>query len=320
METSVTANDTLETLPSDSLKHAWASYFIFIMLSSLIGDSIILIASVRYRAFKLHRLIVGVIQHLAACDIMVSICLIPQVVALIADSLVLSEWVCDLSAYSLYYLVTSSFFLITMMTASKLYIVKFPMRAKVLRSRRAHVGCAIIWAFAMVVPVTMIITDGFVISTFDSETYSCTIDLTNRKKGTWIWLEPLSSAVFVLFPNGAVLVCTALLLREAITMTRRSSLRTSLKWQGIITTIVVAIVYCISTFPYCIYRLLAARVPESPGSIFHHEFMRFAKSIIFLNTTSNFYIYCLTVSSFREFLLVKLNLSRQPSTITPRKG
>ena len=313
-------NHSFETLSNDSLKHTWTSYFIFIILSSLIGDSTILIASIRYRAFKLHGLIVGIIQHIAVCDIMVSVCLIPRIVALIADGWVLDEWVCDLSAYTLYYLMTTSSFLITMMTASKLFIVKFPIRASALRRIHAHAGCAIIWAFVMVLPVTFYITDGFVISTFDLKTYSCGFDLKKGTESTWKWLGPLFTAIFALFPNVTVLVCTALLLKQVIIMTRRSSVRTSLKWQGITTTILVAFVYCISVLPYSLYRLLAARVPESPGSFFHHEFMRFAKSIIFLNTISNFYIYSLTVSSFKEFLLRKLNLSHQHSTITSRKG
>ena len=55
-------NDTEEIILNDGLRHAWASYLIFIVVSSFIGDSTILIASIRYKAFKLHKLIVVVIQ------------------------------------------------------------------------------------------------------------------------------------------------------------------------------------------------------------------------------------------------------------------
>ena len=191
-------NDTEEIILNDGLRHARASYLIFIVVSSFIGDSTILIASIRYKAFKLHKLIVVVIQHIAACDIMVSVCLIPQIVGIIAHDWELGELMCY-----------------------------------------------------------------FLLCTF----------------------------------------------------------RTTLTWQGITTTILIAIVYCISLLPFCIYRIFAAHVPDTPGNIFHLEFRRFATSIIiYLNTTCNFYIYCLTVCSFREFFLKKLNLYHQKSNIVLKFG
>ena len=312
-------NNTMEKISNDGLRHTWASYFLFIVMSSVIGDSTILIATIRYRAFKLHKLSVGVIQHIAACDIMVSVCLIPRIVALVADGWVVDEWMCYLSAYSLYYFMTSSSFLISMMTASKLFIVKFPMRAMTFRNIRVHVWCAIIWAFVMVLPVTFLIVGGVDVL-FSFKLYNCDFNVTKDGWSAWGWLEPLLTVVFVLFPNVLVLVCTALLIKEATNITRRSAVRTTLKWQGLTTTILIATAYCISLLPYCIYRLLAPHVPDSLGSVFHHQFMRFAKSILYLNTISNFYIYCLTVTSFREFLLKKINVSCQNLTITPRKG
>ena len=46
-------------------------FHLFVIASSLIGDSIILLASVKYRVFKLHKVITVIIEHIAICDLMV---------------------------------------------------------------------------------------------------------------------------------------------------------------------------------------------------------------------------------------------------------
>ena len=46
----------------DAARYTWAGYFLFVIISSLIGDTTILIASIRYKAFKLHKVTVTIIQ------------------------------------------------------------------------------------------------------------------------------------------------------------------------------------------------------------------------------------------------------------------
>ena len=158
----------------------------------------------------------------------------------------------------------------------------------------------------------------FDVSTLSFVVYSCDFDIT---KSTLKWIRPLLWAVFALAPNVIVIACTALILKEVVNITRRSHVRTTLKWQGITTTVLVAIVYCTSILPNGIYQLLESSISNHQESAFHQEFRRFTKSMLCLNTISNFYIYCLTVSSFREFLFRKQNVPQQNSTIsTSRTG
>ena len=315
-------NNTLDKISNDGLRYTWASYLIFIILSSFIGDSIILIASIKYKAFQLHKIMVVIIQHIAACDIMVSIFIIPRLSSIIANDWILGKFVCDLSAYALYYFLVVSSFLVTTMTASKLLILKYPWRANKMTCKQAHIGCVIVWIFVMAVPVTTFLAGyfgNFQISTLSLVVYTCDFDI---MKSTWVLIKPLTvlfSAVFTFVPNAVVIVSTALLIKEAISISRRSHVRTSLKWQGISTTVLVVLVYCISVFPNALYRALESSVPFHQESVFHHGFRRFTKSALCLNTISNFYIYSLTVSSFREFLLRKLKISQQNGTIRTSK-
>ena len=43
---------------------------ISVILVSAIGDSIILEATIKYKAIKLHKVMVAVIQHMAVCDLL----------------------------------------------------------------------------------------------------------------------------------------------------------------------------------------------------------------------------------------------------------
>ena len=44
-------------------------WLMLVVICSLLGDSIILIASIKYKAFNLHRIVVAFIQHIAVCDL-----------------------------------------------------------------------------------------------------------------------------------------------------------------------------------------------------------------------------------------------------------
>ena len=66
------------------------------MILSLTGDTIILISTIKYSAIKQHRLIVAVIQHMAACDLLLTVFRVsPSLLSLIADKWVLGEVLCQ---------------------------------------------------------------------------------------------------------------------------------------------------------------------------------------------------------------------------------
>jgi hypothetical protein len=67
-------------------------YLVTVLLSSLIGDSIILIASLRCNAINLNKIIVAVMQHIAVCDLLLSIVFVlPTISSLIEDGWVLGD-------------------------------------------------------------------------------------------------------------------------------------------------------------------------------------------------------------------------------------
>ena len=83
------SNRTEFGIQNDALRYTWAAYNIFILLSSFIGDTTILVASIKYRALKVHKLIVVIVQQIAVCDLLMSaVFVFPRVV-----SLIVNKWV-----------------------------------------------------------------------------------------------------------------------------------------------------------------------------------------------------------------------------------
>ena len=82
--------------------------------------------------------------------------------------------------------------------------------------------------------------------------------------------------------------------------------------QGIITVVLTAALFCVSWLPVLALTApilwieseeYAETVSDTHLTAF---FTRAAQSFTYLNITSNFYIYCLTLTSFRNFIRSKL--------------
>ena len=294
------SNKTEFAIKDDYLRYSWAAYNIFILLSALVGDSTILIASIKYRALKLHRFIVATIQHIAVCDLLVAtISVFPRVVSLIADGWIFSEDLIYVAAYGIYYFNAVGLLLISVMTCGKLFLLKFPFRARLLTSLAGQLVCLAMWILAstMIIAVYVVEKDDVL---FDYRTYDCRIGFS---AAIWKWLKPALVGLVALIPNILVIVTTLYLLLIAKNIAQRGG--DNLRWQGIVSTILVAVVYCISILPYIIYTFVGysgAGFANNPHSFFRTHYNRMVKSFIFINTISNFYIYTMTVTSFRQFL------------------
>ena len=64
-------NYTAFGMHSDAERYFWASYHIFVLLSSLIGDSLILVASLQKDTIKVNKFIV---TEACSCHWLVSVC------------------------------------------------------------------------------------------------------------------------------------------------------------------------------------------------------------------------------------------------------
>ena len=124
-------------------------YLVVVFLSALIGDFIILYSSIKEDAIKLNKFIVTVMQHVAVCDLVLAVFFIlPTIVSLIADSWVFGSVLGYISKFITEIFDDLERILITMLAASKLFRMKFPLRAPILTVNIAHITSFIIWLFA----------------------------------------------------------------------------------------------------------------------------------------------------------------------------
>ena len=301
------------------MRYTWAGFLLFVILSSLIGDTTILVATNKYKAIKLHRVIVTIIQHIAVCDLLVvTLDVLPKFASIIANQWAFGHVVCYVVPYASYYVNVASTILICIMTTFKLLLIKHPLRFRTTSSKTAHMFCAVGWGLAMMLPVTELVDWRDIY--FSYVFYTCRYGFSSN---IWKYLLPLLALIGFL-PICLVVATSVNLLLVASQVARRE--RKSLKWQGITTTVLTASVFCASWLPWLVALALneGIRVKEY-GTVrdVNLVFPKIARSFVYLNTMSNFYIYCLTLTSFRNFVRFRFQVfyrSRTLSTLSTYQG
>ena len=198
-----------------------------------------------------------------------------------------------------YYTAAVSSVLVSVLTLGKVLLLKYPFRVGFMSARQAHRICVAIWVFCIYVPGLNLLIDREDVS-FDFRTYYCTYNYTSK---IWKILLPFQAFIVLFLPNTIVITSTVILLRTAKRAAKDH--RKSLRWQGIITVCLTAITFTVSFLPYNIYFMVQPFVhmdPQNPGP-FYLEYFRIANGFIILHVLSNFFVYSLTVESFRSFLL-----------------
>ena len=234
------------------------------------------------------------IQHIAVSDLTLTfVTLIVTLVSILAEKWVFGLSLCLLIPYVGYYCSFVNVLLIAAMTTNKMLLLKYPLRFGNTFSKKAHIICGSCWAVALFVPVIFLLVDWDDVY-FSYRSYQCALGFT---ADIWRYLGPTLSVVCMLAPTCLVVATSVQLMIIACKVARNA--RQSMRWQGIITTILIAAVFCLSLLPYLLLEILGISSGDS---------LRIAMSFLSLNVVSNFYIYSLTVTSFRNFVLSKLQM------------
>ena len=292
-------------IKSNSERYFWVAYFLFVFMSSIIGDTLILVGSIRTGAFKVNKSLVTVIKHIAACDLTSAVTtVLPGGISLIANGWVLGDLACHVRLYvgNLAYLAGMS--LIAVLTTSKFLILRYPLRAASwMKNRTVHKVCCFIWGFVFVNSIMKLGIDKDDVY-FDYRIYMCWYGFSHK---TWTALKVVPAFLYGVIPN-MVIVATTIPTLKYLAAARMSARRVhvSVPWQGALTVALTSIVYCISTLPSTIYILTKHFVREKdPSGWFHVTFYRISTFLLLINVMSNFFIYTLTIRSFRLFLFSK---------------
>ena len=294
-------------------RYLLTSYLLIVLLSSLIGDTIILIASVRYNAVKLNKFLVIVMQHIAVCDLLLAISFIfPTIVSLIWD-----RWIFATVGGSIRYLVYSACarsnnILVCVLTTSKLLILKFPLRTRNWDENKGHCVCFLAWFVTIAVAGIFHFSSGYRYE-FDYIYYAVSGYVTSKTA------DKFNSAVNVIsyiVPMFTIIFSTALILHHLL-RARKISQRVggTLRWQGMVTVAATATVFSVSIIPGTVlYFLFMIKGGEILSFSMFVRVSRVSYFMSALNIMSNFYIYSLTVLSFRKFIKLKVSLFMEKLT------
>ena len=165
-------NQTQFGMKNDVERYFWIGWLMFVIISSLIGDSLILIGSFKYRAFRLHNIVVAFIQHMAVCDLVKTLSdVMPNMISSIYRSGGQNKIIIYLRFFLTYYTSTASSLLICGFTATKLLLLNYPFRVGYASKRQAHKVCVGIWIASLYMPsIHLIINKDDVI--FDYRNYN----------------------------------------------------------------------------------------------------------------------------------------------------
>jgi hypothetical protein len=237
-------------IKNEAIRYVWATWYFFVVIMSLIGDTIILYSTIKYKAIELHVMIVTFIQHIAVSNILISVTyLLPTAVSLIAGEWIFGPALCQIRPYLSYPVYEAGRFLICGMTVCKLLILKYPLQSFNWSAGHAHLACTFIWFLSLVWPLSFLLVKKDD-EAFEYILYSCSYQFTSS---VWKVLLPVVTVILELIPNLIIVVAAGMILCVARKVAKES--RRGLKWQGVLTVVFTAGVYSIAFLPKTVYHI-----------------------------------------------------------------
>ena len=295
-----TTNFTKFGMDNDAERYLWAVYNLLIFLTSLIGDTLILVASFQKGAIKVNKSILTIMQHIAVSDLAISMSRVfPTTISLFSNSWSLGDTLCYANVYLKYNTYTTGIILIAFLTTTKLLLIKYPRQSMNWTTKRVNQACIFFWILPVTIPVPLSIVDKDDIF-FDYRTYNCAHGFNHS---TAQKLTIPFAVLFTFVPNIIVVVTTIPTL-QYLNAARKSARRSGggVPRRGAWTVPLTAVVYCVSSLPTSVYFISKPLTMDDPSGPFQFHLLRISHFISLINVTSNFFIYTSTIPSFRRFL------------------
>ena len=294
-------NQTLYHINDVGNKAALTVYCFGLSFISLFGNILVLLASIKYRAIKLDKVSIILIRNIAIADSLYAFLIMtPCGVSLVTDSWPFGDLLCYASTYLQYFLALAGINMICALNIAKLTSLIFPFRARLRSNKTGYTIAVSMWIFSNCFPL-MNMAFGRPVN-FDYRSYRCAHPHTDDD--VWSWLDPVNSALFLVFPNLVIMVSTIILLVYAHKMS------SGVNKQAVITMFVVSMVFIVSYLPVGTYIVAETWIIQASGamegdSLFVKTY-RAGLFLKFINNSANAVIYYLTLNSFKKFVNEKV--------------
>jgi hypothetical protein len=266
-----------------------------------VGNIVVLVASMKYKAIKLDKVSIILIRNIAIADLAYSLCVMLQA----GLSLSFNSWpygngrdtLCHVSTYLQHALAFTDINLICALNISKLTCIMFPLYARLRSFKKGATISAIVWLIANLYPLQAVKREVY----FDYRSYRCAYV---HSPDYWVWLDPVNISLFLLLPTFLVLVTTVWLLFFVRKVTGAHK-------QAVFTMVPVSVVFCLSYAPIGTYFVAEKWIIENAGSYPYNDALytslyRYGMLIKFINNSANPIIYFFTIQSFRAFVMAKV--------------
>ncbi|KAL5266690.1 hypothetical protein ACHWQZ_G003906 [Mnemiopsis leidyi] len=307
-----------------------ATWRFLILITSLAGNVTILTVVTRYHAIKLGQVTTTFIGHLAASDLGLALFVMTPVLglSLVPDSRV-NHFLCSAVCFTCIVFISSSMLLVCLFNISKIATIVFPLRSRAWTSRSAHVVVALSWAWCGLSAISYVNMGGETVY-YDYRIRCCMV--TTNSEG-YKWFSVFKTLVGVGVPGILIILSTLWLLSFSQRQAKTHG-RSSLQFQSAVTAISIATTYCLSYVPFFIYQSLLyftlgqkqfyttpSLLTEETTMVVVVEYDKFgtpmsgfiytdfylmACLLTFLNTGVNFFIYLASITSFRQFIVRRL--------------
>ena len=141
-----TAINSVNAIKDDAERSILILWNLTVLLTSLIGASIILIATIKYQAIKLHKVIITVMQHMAVCDLIQTVFKVfLGTLATITYVWMMGELLCHVQFNISWVCAPVALFMTSALTTLKLIMIRYPLRTGAWYSRLGHKICTALW-------------------------------------------------------------------------------------------------------------------------------------------------------------------------------
>ena len=188
-----TNNQTFHGIKDDAERSVLIVWSVTVLLTSLIGDSTILIATIKYNAINQHKVIVAIMQNLAVCDLLQAVLKVfPSILSFTADRWVLGRFLCHFDENISLASRESAFFLTCTLATAKVIMVKYPLRTGAWSSSRlGHKICGAVWALVLCLCIPMVVVQVLYVRDtlyFSYISYDCNYDRSIPSCPSWFRL------------------------------------------------------------------------------------------------------------------------------------
>ena len=273
----------------------YALWYLCIIILGLVGNFIIIIASVRFKGIRLDKISVMLIRHIAVADVMhIILVVIPAETSIICNRWVFGDTFCKIQTYLLPIFFSTSMFLLCGLNINKLVCLMDPLRSKNRSSRTGRYIGASFW-LQVIISMTIVHLSTFSFKKWDYH-YSSTVF---HCSGTYLdagSFYEILTAVSLLVPSVVIIITTACLLCFVHQIN-------GLQKQSVQTLVLVSTVFCISFIPFGITTaLVASGNPLKSFGINLAVYLRITTMLGNLNVGVNAIIYFMTINSFNKFV------------------